>query len=59
MGSTQIYVRASGTGEVTATTGGRAEVESGTMSGDISVDAGTGEVLTCSSLEHGWSLRAR
>jgi hypothetical protein len=59
VGSNQIYVRASGTGQVTSTAGGRAEVGDGTMSGDVSVDAGSGEVLTCSSLQHHWSLRAR
>lgn len=58
-GSNEVYVRASGTGQVSSTTGGRAEVESGTMNGDVSVDTGGGDVLTCSSLEHGWALRAR
>jgi hypothetical protein len=57
--SAEVFVRASGTGRVTAATGGRAEVESGTMSGDVSVDVGGGDVVTCSSLEHGWSLLAR
>lgn len=54
-----VFVRASGSGRVTAAAGGRAEVESGTMSGDVQVVGGGGGVITCSSVDHGWALLAR
>jgi len=57
--ASNIFVRASGSGKVSSAAGGRAEVESGRMNGDVSVDVGGGDVLSCSSLEHGWALRAR
>jgi hypothetical protein len=58
-GETGIYLRASGRGMATDAGSGRAEVESGTMNGDVSVDVGDGDVLTCSSLDHRWALLAR
>lgn len=57
--ASNIFVRASGSGKVSSAPGGRAEVESGRMNGDVSVDVGGGDVLSCSSLEHRWALRAR
>jgi len=54
-----IFIRASGTGQVSSTAGGRSEVQGGTMSGDVSVDVGGGDVLTCSSIEHGFAILAR
>jgi hypothetical protein len=53
-----LFVRASGSGRVAAA-GGRAEVESGTMTGDVQVIGRGGGVLTCASIDHAWALLAR
>jgi len=58
-GESSIFIRASGTGQVSTATGGRAEVKSGTLGGDVSVDVGSGDVLTCSSIEHSFAILAR
>jgi len=58
-GESSIFLRASGTGPVSSAAGGRAEVTDGTLAGDISVDVGGGDVLTCSSIEHRFAILAR
>jgi hypothetical protein len=59
-GADELFVRASGSGQVTAASGGRrAEVQSGTMSGDVSVIVDGGGDRTCTSPEQRWSLVAR
>jgi hypothetical protein len=58
-GASWLFVRASGSGRVTAAAGGRAEVESGTMTGDVQVVGSGGGVLTCTNADHRWALLAR
>jgi hypothetical protein len=58
-GAHRLFVRASGSGRVAAAAGGRAEVESGTMTGDVQVIGSGGGVLACSSVDHAWALLAR
>lgn len=58
-GPSALFVRASGSGAVTAAASGRAEVEAGTMNGLVRVTLVSGDEVSCTSLDHGWALRAR
>jgi hypothetical protein len=54
-----LFLRNVGTGTVSAASGGRGEIQDGTMSGEVQVFQNDVDLGNCTSTGHRWSLRAR